>query len=98
MDAAPPTRKYEIMSGSTNAALNASASVPLPKSHTMYLTRTSPIMRDRKVEAMSTTVAEKTLCACEGCRRARPRPHQERAAGEEGCVEDVPATVSILPG
>jgi hypothetical protein len=34
----------------------------------MYLTRTSPMMRDRNVDAMSTTVAEKTLCACEGCR------------------------------
>ena len=35
MEAAPPTRKYEIMSGSTNAALKASASIFEPKSQAM---------------------------------------------------------------
>ena len=79
MEAAPPTRKYEIMSGRTKAALKASACTPLPKSHTMYLTRTSPMMRDRNVDTISTTVAEKTLCAWEGCSRPRPRAHRERA-------------------
>jgi hypothetical protein len=61
MEAAPPTRKYAIMSGSTKAALKASASGPRPKSQTMYLTRTRPMMRDRKVETISNTVAAKTL-------------------------------------
>ena len=54
------------MSGRTKAALKASAATPLPKSHTMYLTRTSAMMRDKNVDTMSTTVAEKTLCAWEG--------------------------------
>ena len=54
------------MSGRTKAALKASASTPRPKSQTMYLTRTSPMMRERNVDTMSTTVAEKTLCAWEG--------------------------------
>ena len=66
IEAAPPTRKYEIMSGSTKAAFSASASMPLPKSHTMYLTRTSPMMRDRNVDAISTTVAVNAECACDG--------------------------------
>lgn len=29
----------------------------------MYLTRASPMMRDRNVDTIRTTVAEKTLCA-----------------------------------
>jgi hypothetical protein len=49
------------MSGSTKAALKASASVPLPKSQTIYFTRTRPMIRDRNVDTISTTVAEKTL-------------------------------------
>jgi hypothetical protein len=32
----------------------------------MYFTRTSPMMRDRNVDTMSTTVAEKMLCAWVG--------------------------------
>ena len=86
MEAAPPTRKYEIMSGSTKAALNASACMPLPKSQAMYLTRTRPMMRDRNVETISTTVAEKSVCACEG--RSSPqaaRPAANRCASAEGC-------------
>lgn len=77
IDAAPPTRKYEIISGSTNAAFSASACIPLPKSHMMYFTRTSPIMRDRKTDTISTTVALKAECACDG-RSARIT----RASGE----------------
>jgi hypothetical protein len=33
--------------------------MPRPKSQTMYLTRTRPMMRDRKVEAISTMVADR---------------------------------------
>jgi hypothetical protein len=36
----------------------------------MYFTRTNPMMRDKNTEAISTTVALKAECACEG-RRAR---------------------------
>ncbi len=61
------------MSGRTKAALSASACTPRPKSQTMYLTRTSPMMRERNVDTMSTTVAEKMLCAWEGCRRRHER-------------------------
>jgi len=32
----------------------------------MYLTRTSPMMRERDADTMRITVAEKTLCACVG--------------------------------
>ena len=78
IEAAPPTRKYEIMSGSTKAALKASASMPRPKSQAMYLMRTRPMMRDRKVEAISTTVALKTVCACEGCSIPAARAHLAR--------------------
>jgi hypothetical protein len=49
------------------------------------------MIRDRKVETISTTVAEKTLCACDGRRIPSPRAHQERALGK-GWVEDVSAT------
>ena len=66
IDAAPPTRKYEIMSGSTKAAFSASACIPLPKSHAMYFTRTSPMMRDRNTDTISTTVALNAECACDG--------------------------------
>src|ERR1017187_8191084 len=77
------------MSGRTKAALKASASTPRPKSQTMYLTRTRPMMRDRKVDAMRTMVAEKTECACDGRSRARPRAHRERV---EVWVGDASAT------
>ena len=50
----------------------------------MYLTRTSPMMRDRNVDTMSTTVAEKTLCAWEGWRASRKRTHRERALDNGG--------------
>src|ERR1035437_10057588 len=43
----------------------------------MYLTRTSPIMRDRKVDTMSSTVAEKTECECDGRSTRTPRAHRE---------------------
>src|ERR1017187_7873180 len=86
MEAAPPTRKYEIMSGSTNAALNASASMPRPKSQAMYLIRARPMMRDRKVDAISTRVAVKTVCACEGRSNPRPRVHLD-GGGTKGWVE-----------
>jgi prolyl oligopeptidase len=50
------------------------------------------MIRDRNVETIRTTVAEKTLCACEGCSSPMPRAHHERAPGE-GSVEDERATV-----
>ena len=79
MEPAPPTRKYEIMSGSTNAALRASAVMPRPKSQTMYLTRTSPMMRDRNVDAINTRVAVNAVCACDG--RSAPRARAHRLCG-----------------
>jgi hypothetical protein len=39
------------------------------------------MMRDRTVDTMSTTVAEKMLCAWEGCRRLRARAHHEGGEG-----------------
>src|ERR1017187_1708109 len=83
IEAAPPTRKYEIMSGSTKAPFNASASTPRPNSHTMYLTLTSPTIRERKVETISTTVAENTECACEGRSIPTPRAQRDCAAEED---------------
>ena len=50
----------------------------------MYLTRTNPMMRDKKAEDMSTTVAEKTECACDGRSMARPRAQRERGEGWVG--------------
>ena len=97
MEAAPPTRKYEIMSGSTNAALKASASTPRPKSQTMYLTRTSPMMRDRKVDTISRMVAEKAVCACEGRSIPRPRAQRDGSLGKVELVAILPLE-SILPG
>ena len=67
--------------GQEKAALKASACTPLPKSHAMYLMRTRPMMRERNVETISTTVAEKMLCAWEGCRRPKARAHRERGGG-----------------
>jgi len=84
MEAAPPTRKYEIVSGRTKAALKASAAMPLPKSSMMYLTRTSPMMRDRNVDTMRMTVAEKIECACDGRNKRRPRAHHGRGEGWVG--------------
>jgi hypothetical protein len=49
----------------------------------MYLTRTSPMMRDRNVEAISTIVAVNAVCACEGRSIPTPRAHLDRAGGEE---------------
>jgi hypothetical protein len=57
----------------------------------MYLTRTRPMMRDRKVEAISTSVAVKAVCACDGRNNPRPRAHLDRVAGE-GSVEGHSAT------
>ena len=68
------------MSGSTKAALRASAGMPRPKSQTVYLTRTRPIMRERKVETMRSTVAEKAECACAGCSIPRRRASVERGS------------------
>ena len=56
-----------------------------------YLTRTRPMMRDRKVEAISTSVAVKAVCACDGRNNPRPRAHLDRVAGE-GSVEGHSAT------
>ena len=47
----------------------------------MYLTRTSPMTRDRRVDAINTTVAENTECACDGRSSAKPRTHRERGEG-----------------
>ena len=70
------------MSGSTKAPFSASAAMPRPKSQTMYLTRTSPMMRDRKVDAISRMVAVKAVCAREGRSSPRPRAQREGARGE----------------
>src|SRR5271167_3826271 len=70
-----------MVSGRTKAALKASAATPLPNSSMMYLTLTSPMMRERNVETMSTTVAEKTECACEGRSASSPRVQRERREG-----------------
>ena len=83
MEAAPPTRKYEIMSGSTKAALKASASMPLPKSQAIYLRRARPIMCERKAEAISTRVAVKTVCVCEG--RSNPRARDNLVCAGTEC-------------
>jgi hypothetical protein len=50
----------------------------------MYFTRTSPMMRERNVDTMSTTVAEKMLCAWVGWRAPRKRVQRERARGNDG--------------
>lgn len=79
------------MSGSTNAALNASASMPRPKSQAIYLTRASPMMRDRKADAISTRVAVKAVCAYDGRSNPAARDHLVRTGGA-GSVEGLPAT------
>ncbi len=56
--------------------------MPRPKSQTMYLTRTSPMMRDRKVDAISTTVAENAVCACEGRSTPSTRVHRDCGGGK----------------
>ena len=76
------------MSGSTKAAASESAPVPLPNSQTMYLTRTSPMIRDRKAEVISSTVALYAVCACEGRKTPTRRAHRERGCGEIGVEED----------
>src|SRR5215469_6394460 len=86
IDPAPPTRKYEIMSGSTKAPFRASAVVPRPKSQRMYFTRTSPIILERNVETISTTVAVNAVWACDG--RSAPRARAHRGCGvRNGSVE-----------
>src|SRR5579875_145400 len=84
------------------AAFSASACMPLPNSHTMYFIRTRPMIRDRKVETISTTVAENTLWAWPGCSSPRPRDHHERRPPplllRVGLVEGDPDTRSILTG
>jgi len=84
------------MSGSTKAAFSASASMRGPKSQTMYWTLTSPMIRDRKVEAMSRTVAVKAVCACEGCSSAAAR-HRDCGQERTECGMNLPLD-SILPG
>ncbi len=74
------------MSGSTKAAFNASALMPRPNSHTMYLTRTRPMMRERNVDAINTTVAVKAVCACEGRSAPRARAHPDCGV-RKGSVE-----------
>jgi hypothetical protein len=54
--------------------------MPLPNSSMMYLTRASPMIRERNVETISTTVAENTECACEGLSSRSPRAHRDGAA------------------
>jgi hypothetical protein len=49
----------------------------------MYFTRTSPIIRDRNVDAISRMVAVKAVCVCEGRSIPRPRAHRERAGGRD---------------
>src|ERR1700733_7747281 len=90
IEAAPPTRKYEIMSGKTKAALKASASTPRPNSQTMYLTRTRPMMRERKVDAIRMMVAEKAECAWEGRRKRRLRAQREEPGAEDSVEGDSP--------
>jgi len=61
----------------------------------MYLTRTRPMMRDRKVEAISTSVAVKP-CACDGA--TTPGARIDRVAGE-GSVRPLPLDLilTVLP-
>jgi len=47
----------------------------------MYWTRTSPMIRDRKVEAISRIVAVNAVCACDGRRSPTPRVHRDCAPG-----------------
>src|SRR5215472_11204550 len=87
IDPAPPTRKYEIMSGSTKAPLRASAVMPRPKSQRMYFTRTSPMTRDRNVETIRTRVAVNAVWACEGRRAPKARAHRDCGVVRKGSVE-----------
>jgi hypothetical protein len=48
----------------------------------MYLTRTSPMMRDRKTDTINTTVALNAVCACDGRIIPIARIHLDRAGGE----------------
>ena len=45
----------------------------------MYFTRTNPIMRDKKTDTISTTVALKAECACEGRNARMARVSREGA-------------------
>jgi len=55
------------------------------------------MIRDRKVEAMSRTVAVKAVCACEGCSKRRPRAHRDCGQERTECGMNLPLD-SILPG
>src|SRR6185437_1123660 len=84
MEAAPPMRKYESMSGSWKAALKASAAAVRPRSQAMYLVLTSPMTREAMTEDMSRSVAVKAVWLWEGRRMARAR--RQRGGVE---VEDI---------
>ena len=45
-------------------------------------------MRERNVEAISTSVAVKAVCVCEGRSSPTPRAHLDRAAGEGSIGEN----------
>src|SRR5579862_2294802 len=77
IEPAPPTRKYEIMSGNWNAPLRASAVMPRPKSQRMYFTLTRPMMRDRNVDTISTTVAVNAVWAWDGRSAPSARAHRD---------------------
>jgi hypothetical protein len=49
----------------------------------MYCTRTSPMMRDKNVETISTMVAENALWVCDGRSSPNARIHRERAGGKD---------------
>src|SRR5579871_6312189 len=70
------------MSGRTKAPLRASAVMPRPKSQRMYLTRTRPMMRERKVEAIRTRVALKAVWAWDG--RKAPSARAQRVGSVDG--------------
>ena len=63
--------------GQHKGGVEASACTPLPKSHMMYLTRTRPMMRDRKADTMSTTVARRRCARARGAAARRPRAHRD---------------------
>src|SRR6185437_8242198 len=83
MEAAPPIRKYDSMSGSWKAALKASAAALRPSSQAMYLVLTSPMTRDAMTDAMSSSVAVKAVWLWEGLRAASAR----RQRGVEEVVD-----------
>jgi len=73
------------MSGRTRGGIEGVSFDPAPKSQRCNLTRTSPMMRDKKVDTMRTIVAEKTECACDGAagaNSARPGANVEKVGLE----------------